>query len=541
MKPLALLPLLLPATALLAQSTERVSLSPTGAQLVEGSAWHDLSADGRVVAFTTAAALVPGDTNGTDDVYIRELNTGITIRASLTATGVQPNDMCFQPKLSADGRCVAFTSWADNLAASDGNGALTDVFVKDLATGALEHVSVDGAGVGGNGISAYPSISADGRFVGFYSYSNNLVANDTDGILDAFLFDRQTQQIECVSVELTGIPAGGQNVDVSGDGRFVVCESYAPMGMPVNAVRIVLRDRVAGTARIVNEVGGQIWDARNPRISADGSTVVFETVMPLDPFDQDNYRKDIYAFDVASGSLRWISTPGAGGGNGDCYDPVVSANGRYVGFQSFESYATADVDPFPDAYLFDAATGAFELLSANTAGQSADSSAWVAAISANGRRAVFASRAANLVANDTNNTIDTFVRDRCDPASWSNYGPGFPGSFGQVPGIALVGQPAIGTQPLLAVQNGTGQVTTGLLVLGVQAATIPTPVFGTLLVDPSTVAPITVPTQAFLLPIAIPDAFDLCGARFYLQALMLDAGAAGGVAFTPGLEAVIGG
>jgi len=121
------------------------------------------------VAFDSAATnLVAGDTNDTHDVFVRDRQTGRTMRVSVASDGAQGNGHSFSPSISADGRYVAFYSYADNLVAGDTNSCY-DVFVRDRQTGRTTRVSVASNGKQGNGSSDYPSISADGRYVPFES------------------------------------------------------------------------------------------------------------------------------------------------------------------------------------------------------------------------------------------------------------------------------------------------------------------------------------------------------------------------------------
>src|SRR5690242_10203499 len=140
------------ARPLTAPGTERVSLTAAGAQAPGMSSGPALSGDGRFVAFESVAALVPGDTNGLADVYVRDRLLGATIWASvpLSGTATGPSTAA---AISADGRFVAFQSAASNLVPDDTNG-VSDVFVRDLQTGTTERVSVDSAGTPGNGASA---------------------------------------------------------------------------------------------------------------------------------------------------------------------------------------------------------------------------------------------------------------------------------------------------------------------------------------------------------------------------------------------------
>ena len=161
--------------------TERVSVNRAGEQGNDVAYGSALSADGRFVAFQSLAAdLVPGDTNGTWDVFVRDRLAGATERISVSSASAQGNLSSVGPALSADGRFVAFQSLAANLVPGDTN-ATWDVFVRDRLAGTTERISVSGASEQGNNTSEYPAISADGRFVAFQSAASNLVPGDTNG------------------------------------------------------------------------------------------------------------------------------------------------------------------------------------------------------------------------------------------------------------------------------------------------------------------------------------------------------------------------
>src|SRR5713226_470159 len=144
-----------------AQTTERVSVASGGTEGNAASLGSALSADGRFVAFDSAATdLVAGDTNGVSDVFAHDRQTGATERVSVASGGAQGDGssgligFAFPPALSADGRFIAFVSFATNLVAGDTNGA-TDVFVHDRLTGMTERVSVASDGTQANDVSSY--------------------------------------------------------------------------------------------------------------------------------------------------------------------------------------------------------------------------------------------------------------------------------------------------------------------------------------------------------------------------------------------------
>src|SRR5437867_2780916 len=211
------------ATTASVGATERVSVDSAGTQANGASSGVALSADGRFVAFTSAAPdLVAGDTNGATDVFVHDRQTGVTERVSVDSAGNQVNGSSFGGVLSADGRFVAFTSVAPDLVTGDTNGA-ADVFVHDRQSGTTERVSVDSAGTQANGASFGRALSADGRFVAFTSAAPDLVTGDTNGAMDVFVHDRQTGTTERVSVDSAGNQGNGTSIGgaLSADGRFV--------------------------------------------------------------------------------------------------------------------------------------------------------------------------------------------------------------------------------------------------------------------------------------------------------------------------------
>ena len=193
-----------------------------------------LSANGRRVAFSSQAAnLVPGDANDTTDVFVKTLRTGAVALASADAAGAPGNNYSEQPALSADGLHVAFGSRATNLLPGDTHG-VEQVFVKDLSTSAVAAASADAAGAWGNDASLNASISADGRFVAFGSYASTLVPGDANGTEDVFVKDMQTGAVTLASADAAGHPAGGFSgaPALSPNGRFVVFESTAANLVP---------------------------------------------------------------------------------------------------------------------------------------------------------------------------------------------------------------------------------------------------------------------------------------------------------------------
>ncbi len=269
------------------QSTTRVSVDSGGTQGNSDSGFFSsVSADGRFVAFySDASNLAAGDTNGYRDVFVRDCQSGTTERISIDSGGSQGNNGSQTSSISADGTFVAFWSLSSNLVAGDTNG-YPDVFVRDRQSGTTERVSVDSAGAQGNNGSQYSSISADGRFVAFWSLSSNLVAGDTNGSADIFVRDRQSGTTDRVSVDSGGAQGNGScgfALSISADGRFVAFWSYATnlvAGDTNGYPDVFVHDRQSGTSeRVSVDSGGAQGNSSSGNnaisISADGRFVAF--------------------------------------------------------------------------------------------------------------------------------------------------------------------------------------------------------------------------------------------------------------------------
>jgi Tol biopolymer transport system component len=233
--------------------TTRVSLASNGAQANGGSYHCTISADGRHVAFASDAAnLVPGDTNGTQDVFVHERGSGMTARVSVDSSGAQASGRSTHPVLSADGRFVAFVSEAPDLVTGDTNG-VADIFVHDRQSGQTRRVSVGPAGGQANAPSGAPAISADGSRVAFQSDASNLLLGDTNGTTDTFLHDLATGRTERLSVDSDGVQGNAQSgmPSISADGRLACFQSAAGnlvKGDSNGVPDVFVRDRECGVS-----------------------------------------------------------------------------------------------------------------------------------------------------------------------------------------------------------------------------------------------------------------------------------------------------
>ena len=347
----------------LAQDTTRVSTGPTGFQGNSNSLWGTTSADGRYVAFESFASnLVLNDANfHLPDVFVKDRVTGLTVIVSVDSAGAQGDSGSLAPTISADGRYVAFESLASNLVPGDSN-ATWDVFVHAIETGTTVRASVASSGAEANQGSRLAALSADGRFVAFESDASNLVRGDANGVRDVFVHDLATGTTERVSVDASGASA---QPSVSGDGRFVAYRSSAANLVP-------------------------------------GDT---------------NGVDDVFVFDRVLRQTTRASVAWGGAQVGAASRmPSISSDGRYVAFESDASdVVPGDANGASDVFVHDLVTGATErvsLASSGVEGNGPSTKQCVPQISTDGRFVAFDSAASNLVPGDTNNATDCFVHDR---------------------------------------------------------------------------------------------------------------------------------
>jgi flagellin-like hook-associated protein FlgL len=352
--------------------------------------------------------------------------TGTTRISSDSAGNQATGGTSYATAISADGRYVAFWSNASNLVAGDTNGQ-TDSFIKDTATGVTTRVSTDSAGnQATGGFSAVYAISADGRYVAFHSLASNLVAGDTNGQQDAFIKDTVTGVTTRVSTNSAGNQATGGYSSVkaiSADGRYVVFQSTATnlvAGDTNGWADSFVKDTVTGlTTRIstsstgAQQLGYGYSDVT--AISADGRYVAFWTDADnLVAGDTNGNLEDSFIKDTFTGLLTMVNTDRNGvQALGFSHITALSSDGRYAAFwSSADNLVADDTNGWVDSFIKDTVTGAVTRVSTNSAGnQTTDGNSYVSSISADGRYVAFFSDATDLVAGDTNGQRDSFIKD----------------------------------------------------------------------------------------------------------------------------------
>lgn len=398
-----------------------VSLAYNGDQGNDDTLTPAISADGRYVAFVSAADnLVADDDNNVVDVFVYDRVLDVIERVSVGAGGVEANERSVRPSISADGRYVVFESLATNLDGVVNENNNWDVFVHDRLTGVTEQISVASGGViGGEGASGEASISADGRYVAFMSNSSNLVAGDGNHVADVFLRDRVNNTTIRVSRDTGGQDANGASGQayITGNGQWIVFSSVATdlVADDDNGLGDVFRYEVA-TGQIVrvslNALGHEANGAsNNPTISEDGRYAAFESFATNFAAGDADGITDVFVKDMVGGGVERISRNLSGvEGNGHSSDAQISADGAVVVFHSFASDLVAsDTNNAPDVFAFKRATQEMIRVSTDAAGNQSFGFAVNAAVSGNGNVVVFESDGMDLVSGDANNRADIFA------------------------------------------------------------------------------------------------------------------------------------
>ncbi|MHB8995655.1 MAG: Ig-like domain-containing protein [Armatimonadota bacterium] len=346
--------------------TSRVSIPAGGGFANDYNYDCDISADGRYVVFMSAATnMVAGDTNGFVDVFVRDRLGGTTTRVSVASDGTEADNYCYDCCISGNGRYVAFYSPASNLVAGDTNGR-EDIFVHDLQSGTTTRASVASNGSQSNDSSFDPALSSDGRYVSFMSYASNLVAEDTEGQADIFVRDCVEGTTVRASLSSAGAEANSTSrfATISANGRFVTFSSYASnlVNNDTNGDEdVFVHDLVTGaTSRAsVGADGVQAnWDSRFPAISADGRYVSFSSEASNLSTGDSNDFDDVFVRDRFEGTTVSASLATGGGvGNGpsaDSFAPALSDDGRYVAFvSSANNLVTGDTNGADDIFIYD--------------------------------------------------------------------------------------------------------------------------------------------------------------------------------------------
>ena len=533
--------------ALLSQTTTRVTVSNGGAQGDATSGDPVITSDARYVFFYSSATnLVAGDTNLVRDVFVRDLQTSSTQRVSVSSGGAEGNGLSSGPAISPDGRYVAFYSDATNLVAGDTN-LVRDAFLRDRQTGTTTRVSVSTGGVQGDALSSEPVVSADGRFVAFYSSATNLVPGDNNLVRDVFVRDLQTNTTARVSVSTGGAEGNAlsSGPKISADGRYVAFYSDASNLVPgdTNLMRdVFVRDmQLNTTTRIsVSSTGDEGSDSSSgPAVSSDGRYIAFYSDASNLVSGDTNLFRDTFVRDTQTNTTTRVSVSSAGAQSNDLSsDPAISATGRYVVFYSdATNLVSGDTNLFRDVFVRDRQVNKTRRLSVSTSGTQGNELSSLGeglVITPDGRFVVFYSDASNLVGGDSNLARDGFLRDT---SPWTDLGGPLPGVNGN-PLLVGAGSMVGGDTGSLSLSSAAPS---SLAVLFISFTSTPVPLKGGVLQAFPTSLQINLFTNGaggFTLPFVTPGGIP-SGLSIYFQNLIPDAAAIHGVAFSNAVKALV--
>jgi Tol biopolymer transport system component len=389
-----------------------------------GEPTASVSADGRYIAFVSYAALASKDVDRFADVYVLDRVTGAVTLESESADGQPLIGDCGHPRISDAGRYLVFEGTLDGHGQA---GHVSDILLRDRGSGATRVISRGARGEPADGWSSSAAISDDGRAVAFASTATNLVPGpDANGSRsDIYLFLAGTNVTQRVSVDSRGLQYGGGSVKptISADGRYVAFSSLLAQtslagGQPREApLAMHLRDTATGQTTELKPQGPVPNGASmNPVISGNGKYVAFASRATNLVTGDRNRSLDVFLYEIATGAITAVSR-GVNGGtaNGASINPAISADGRFVLFQSDASDlactrcapGTEDINLLPDVFVFDRTTGRVTCLSVGADGAWMEESG-APAVDASGRVIAFTSRHP-ISTEDTSNDFDLFV------------------------------------------------------------------------------------------------------------------------------------
>jgi Tol biopolymer transport system component len=383
-----------------------------------------VSTNGQFIVFQSDASnLVPNDTNGVTDIFVRDLVAGTTTLVSVSTNGGPANGASTDPVMTPDGRYVAFISRASNLVPGDNNG-IPDIFIRDLVAGTNQLVSVGALCstlVSPGTIMATPVMTPDGRYVAFFSLATNLVSavpGTTTG--EVYVFDRlagtmtwaSTNAAAMVSAMVQQTNATSYHPRLSDDGQYVAFKTGATAS---TGVAVILQyDLTTGATTVINTngIGGDVGvdETYGPEMTPDGRYIAFAR---QEGSTNSGYAS-VHVWDTQLASDTLVSDDGSGvPTNTTSHTPNISPDGRFVAFLSNATnlVGNAVTNGF-HIYLRDLQFNTTQLVDMDTNGVgSTDDTLTTLSLSADGQYVAFGSPDGSLVSSDNNNAEDVFVRD----------------------------------------------------------------------------------------------------------------------------------
>ncbi len=382
-----------------------------------------ISGDGHFIAFVGSV----GETG--NGLYLRDMSGGIAevdVPHGHSAQGI--GFAAGSPSISSSGRYLAFASEDPNISDEDHNSSTTlagdtfpvrDIFVYDHSTGRVDLVSrANGVkGEGGNEDSNLPSISADGRYVAFQTEATNFLHSSYGGIFVRDLRRRTTSPVASLRLHPGGALNGGFTPSISAHGRWIAFLTTTHFHHS-NALEVAVRDIKGKRTVYASRANGRhgalaATDCKLPAISANGRYVAFASkAKNLSQIDKDSV-EDVFLRDLKTNRTLLVSRgQGKHGapGIGDSSSPSISADGRYVAFESYAgNLGPADNSTTPDVFVRDMRSGRVFLASRGTnGGPTANAPSANPSISADGRYVAFDSRGSNLNPADTLHATSIF-------------------------------------------------------------------------------------------------------------------------------------
>lgn len=376
-----------------------------------------ISYDGRYVVFDSSASnLATPDTNNQWDVLLKDMQTGSLLKVSSSEFGSEANSMSAYPFISGDGQYVIFSSGASNLVPGDTAGT-ADVFVKNIQSGQVIWLTHGSDSTAGNSLAG-SALSLDGHYAAFFSSYNNIVIGDNNNGADVFWGDVSSDTLLRVNTDSQNhetTPVQSARLSITGDGRYVVFDSSADslVSHDTNYQEdVFLKDRQTGEIYLISRGDSEAnGGSYNPFIAANGRYIVFHSYATnLTPNDR-NQHADVFLKDMETGLITRLSTSLTGTeGNDNSYQPSLSAEGRYAVFVSDASnLVSGDNNHVSDVFVKDTQTGAIAALSVSAQGVFGNgASDWVS-ISGDGRYCVFQSTASNLTGQENYSGYDVFI------------------------------------------------------------------------------------------------------------------------------------
>lgn len=392
----------------------RVSVGASG-QADGASSEASMSADGRYVAFESLASnLVDDDTNGVRDVFVRDRQSGVTVRASVGSSEQEANGNSFDAKISPSGRFVAFTSGATNLV-SGVSVTHRQVYRRDLVGGTTSRISRSSTGGQPNERSNALAVSDDGHVV-YRSRASNLVDGDTNDRGDTFA------RRDGTNIKITAGPGGGDtrdagfSADITPDGRFVAFDSDLRQSTldTNNYSDVYRRDMQTGAVVMVSRMDTPAPDSLSsfPSISDDGNRVAFFSMATNLVGGDTNNEGDVFVTDISARTITRASVATNGAqGNFWSLAPAISGDGAVVVFHSHAgNLVTGDDNARADIFVRKLQTqSTFRISVPAGDGEQGNGHSSSPAASRDGRIVAYQSDATNLVRSDTNNATDVFV------------------------------------------------------------------------------------------------------------------------------------